>query len=485
MSKSKISYLNISPYSRHSPSLQLKTGLKKQSNSVERPKSGKAYYAGSTTRGHTPINNPEAIDRKYSPFGEGKGDMGDSLRQFYKTKNVKDKPSSAKPSKTRDLQTKKPLKSGVRPLDKGNEKLGIYHYINSKSTKNLQDVRSEHPSGHVTPSRQGSRSNFHDEKDNSHDRKIPQAGIFQHKQLIEALEEMRKSKGKLSNNGQNQSQTSLLNKATAQKPPQSSSSGKVVQYSSVSLAKPKKDSFEPSRRPSDQIKNNIFKDLKLASKKASEVIQPKEEILQKSDIQQQHAAQKKHRRGLSSGQNPLFLEQQMAMEQLAMERERMKQMQLLQQQQLQQQQQQLLLQQQQQQQQQMQQMQMHMQQQYMRDPQQEEDEFYEEFFHMDKMTFGFEKLMISQKMIQSNSSNTPAASPTQSKQSGHHRTRSIEENISMMPTTKSSSRWTTKKSSVDGEHQGGHERFNMLEHISEFDKSDIEKETLRRYYKQR
>jgi len=135
MSKSKISYLNISPYSRHSPSLQLKTGLKKQSNSVERPKSGKAYYAGSTTRGHTPINNPEAIDRKYSPFGEGKGDLGDSLRQFYKSKSIKEKPGSAKPSKSRDIQMKKPLKSGVRPLDKGNEKLGIYHYINSKSTK--------------------------------------------------------------------------------------------------------------------------------------------------------------------------------------------------------------------------------------------------------------------------------------------------------------------------------------------------------------
>lgn len=482
MSKSKISYLNISPYSRHSPSLQLKTGLKKQSNSVERPKSGKAYYAGSTTRGHTPINNPEAIDRKYSPFGEGKGDLGDSLRQFYKSKTIKEKPGSAKPSKSRDIQMKKPLKSGVRPLDKGNEKLGIYHYINSKSTKNLQDVRSEHPSSHVTPSRQGSRSNFHDEKDISHEKKIPDAGIFQHKQLIEALEEMRKTKGKLTSNSQNQSQTSLLNKATAQRPPQSNSSGKVVQYSSVSLAKPKKESFEPSRRPSEQVKNNnnIFKDLKITNKKASDVVQPKEELLMKSDIHSASVAQKKqHRRGLSSGQNPLFLEQQLAMEQLALERERMKQMQLLQQQQLQEQQQQLLLQQQQEQ---MRQMQLQMQQQYARDPQQEEDEFYEEFFHMDKMTFGFEKLMISQKVIQNNSSTTPVASPSQSKNSGHHRTRSIEENISMMPTTKSSSRWNTKKSSID---QSGQERFNMLEQISEFDKSDIEKETLRRYYKQR
>lgn len=482
MSKSKISYLNISPYSRHSPSLQLKTGLKKQSNSVERPKSGKAYYAGSTTRGHTPINNPEAIDRKYSPFGEGKGDLGDSLRQFYKSKTIKEKPGSAKPSKSRDIQMKKPLKSGVRPLDKGNEKLGIYHYINSKSTKNLQDVRSEHPSSHVTPSRQGSRSNFHDEKDISHEKRIPDAGIFQHKQLIEALEEMRKTKGKLTSNSQNQSQTSLLNKATAQRPPQSNSSGKVVQYSSVSLAKPKKESFEPSRRPSEQVKNNsnIFKDLKITNKKASDVVQPKEELLMKSDIHSASVAQKKqHRRGLSSGQNPLFLEQQLAMEQLALERERMKQMQLLQQQQLQEQQQQLLLQQQQEQ---MRQMQLQMQQQYARDPQQEEDEFYEEFFHMDKMTFGFEKLMISQKVNQNNSSTTPVASPSQSKNSGHHRTRSIEENISMMPTTKSSSRWNTKKSSID---QSGQERFNMLEQISEFDKSDIEKETLRRYYKQR
>lgn len=428
--------------------------------------------------------------------------MGDSLRQFYKTKTTKEKPGSAKPSKTRDAQVKKPLKSTVRPLDNRNEKLGIYHYVNSKSTKNLEDVRSHNPSMHVTPSRQGSRNNLHDEKDISHERRIPDAGIFQHKQLIEALEEMRRSKAKLTNsNVQNQSHSSLVNRAS-QKPPQSSSSGtgKVVQYSSVSLAKPKKEYEQPSRRPSEQqIKNNIFKDLKLASKKASEVLQqqqPKEEIIVKQQHQDAHTAQKKHRRGLSSGQNPLFLEQQLAMEQLAMERERMKQMQLLQQQQLQQQQQQILLQQQQQQMQQMQQMQMHMAQQY-KDPQQEEDEFYEEFFHMDKMTFGFEKLIISQKeVVQNNSSTTPVASPSngkkqsvqsmQSQQSGHHRTRStgIEENISMMPTTKSSSRWNTKKSSVDHDQHAGHERFNMLEHISEFDKSEIEKETMRRYYKQ-
>ena len=69
MNNPRVSYLNgiflfmlnlsyillVSPYSRHSPNLQIKTELKKHSSSLERPKSTKMQYAGN-------VNNEYIID---------------------------------------------------------------------------------------------------------------------------------------------------------------------------------------------------------------------------------------------------------------------------------------------------------------------------------------------------------------------------------------------------------------------------------------
>jgi len=63
----------------------------------------------------------------------------------------------------------------------------------------------------------------------------------------------------------------------------------------------------------------------------------------------------------------------------------------------------------------------------------------------------------------------------------HARTRSIEDPNSVLP-TKASSRWNTKRSSVGDEAQGGgKETFNLIEQISDFEKTDFDKEELRKY----
>lgn len=119
------------------------------------------------------------------------------------------------------------------------------------------------------------------------------------------------------------------------------------------------------------------------------------------------------------------------------------------------------------------------------DPQQEQDEYYEKFFHSDKMTFDFEKQIISQRQkVQHNISCTASATPTNKKPASaaiHTRTRSIEDPNSVLP-TKASSRWNTKRSSVGDEMPaGGRERFNLIEQISDLDRTDFEKEELRKY----
>jgi len=416
------------------------------------------------------------LDRRYSPFNERKEDPAYSLYQLAKSKQHKEKPSSAKIMKSRDVQVKKSTKSGNRPSEKLNEKLAIYQYIQNKGPKRSEESKILSPSLQHTPTRHGSKSHFQEEKDYSHERKIPEASILQHRQLIEALEEMRRSKSKSSNYVPNHSSLAFMGK-TGQKSSQSSSKGKILQNNSkaVNMMKIKREQ-EDSKRMSDSKKNSLFKDMKMQMEyQASKP--PKERGSVKhieAQQQQQYSAPKKHRRGLSSGQNPIFLEQQLAMQQLAMqqlalEQERARQHQL----QMQMQQQQL------------QQQQLHQQQmeQYiMKDPQQEEDEFYEEFFHMDKMTFGFEKLIISQKLNQPQFF-TPIASPTQSKQVSHHRTKSIDEPNNFIPTKSTSTRWTTKKSSVGDEHHiGGREKFNIIEQMSDLDRTN-EREELRRYYK--
>jgi len=97
---------------------------------------------------------------------------------------------------------------------------------------------------------------------------------------------------------------------------------------------------------------------------------------------------------------------------------------------------------------------------------------------MDKMTFGFEKMMVSQKVKPDLF--TPSVSPMQNRQQPmtYSRTKSIEEHVSLMP-TKSTSRWTTKRSSMG---DCGRENFNLIEHISDFDRNEHNRNGVRRNY---
>jgi hypothetical protein len=116
------------------------------------------------------------------------------------------------------------------------------------------------------------------------------------------------------------------------------------------------------------------------------------------------------------------------------------------------------------------------------DPQQEQDEFFEKFFHSDKMTFEFEKLIVSQRNKPQNGSFTAATTPTNNNKptTGHARTRSIED-PSLLP-TKASSRWNTKRSSVGDEMQfQGKETPTLSEQVHEMDKGDFDREERRRY----
>ena len=147
----------------------------------------------------------------------------------------------------------------------------------------------------------------------------------------------------------------------------------------------------------------------------------------------------KHRRGLSSGQTPIFVEQHVVPEKI-------KPIEFVPQ-----------------------------------DPQQEQDDFYQQFFHSEKMTFDFEKLIVSQRNKLQHGSSTTSVTPTNKPATAHTRTRSIEDPSSLLP-TKASSRWNTKRSSVGDEVQtGGREMFNLIEQISDLDKTEFEKEELRRY----
>jgi len=148
----------------------------------------------------------------------------------------------------------------------------------------------------------------------------------------------------------------------------------------------------------------------------------------------------RHRRGLSTGQVPMFIDQQII-------QEKIKPIELPPQQ----------------------------------DPQQEQDEFYEKFFHSDKMTFEFEKLIVSQRNKPQNSSFVNTTTPTNSKPTtAHARTRSIEDPNSLLP-TKASSRWNTKRSSVGEEMFLGKETPTLSEQVNEMDKAEFDKEERRRY----
>lgn len=75
------------------------------------------------------------------------------------------------------------------------------------------------------------------------------------------------------------------------------------------------------------------------------------------------------------------------------------------------------------------------------DPQQEQDDYYAQFFSTNKLTFDFERNIVSQRAKPQGGLYTPIASPVSTKK-GHHRTSSVGEE------PKSSSRWQNKRASV-------------------------------------
>ena len=429
----------------------------------------------------------------------------ESLHHFAKARQIKEKPGTAgitgsgKLYKPRDIQAKKALKGNSRPPpEKVNEKLAIYQYLQNKGSKRSEESNVFYPSMQYTLSRNGSKSLFQDEKDLSHERKILEGSILQQRQLVEALEEVQKAKGRPTTYGQHQNNLALLLKSTTTTPHQRSSGnltkGVHLVSSPLSVSAINKEYEERRRLKQQNSKEDLFKSLKMSMNfQETPEYREKPFVKHPPTVEKDASIKKHHRRGLSSGQNPIYIDQQAMMEQMAIEQERERQkhlqMQMLQQQQqeqqrqlqmqmqmqmLQQQQQQLQLQQQQEHQHHHQQQQ---QQQQQINPHQEEDEYYEEFFHMDKMTFDFEKIILAQRLSRQHSF-TPTASPkNKNRASFHGRTRSIEEPSSLLP-TKSSSRWTTKRSSMgeDPHHQhhkmeGARENFHLIEQTSDLDKS--------------
>jgi len=153
----------------------------------------------------------------------------------------------------------------------------------------------------------------------------------------------------------------------------------------------------------------------------------------------------RHKRGLSTGQQPIFIDQEIA-------QEKIKPIELPQPP-------------------------------VIVDPQQEQDEFFERFFHSDQMTFDFEKLIVSQRHNSQKESMTATTTPTNQKKpvTAHARTRSIEDPTSLVQ-TKASSRWNTKRSSVGEEaHPQMKEAYNLIDKLSEFNRAEGDKDERRRF----
>ena len=90
------------------------------------------------------------------------------------------------------------------------------------------------------------------------------------------------------------------------------------------------------------------------------------------------------------------------------------------------------------------------------DPQQEQDDYYAQFFNSSKMTFDFERQIVSQRGKSSGGGLfTPMASPANgNKKAAHQRTSSMGEE------PKSSSRWQHKRASVGDQPQATIDRQN-------------------------
>jgi len=484
-------------YTKNSPSMsqmKFRNDIKKNSISGESSKPGKLSQQDLNIgiQASRPIN--EIMDKKYSPLSiDRKNEFSTNLYQLAKGLD-KDKQTYSKLYKTKETQQKRVQKSANRPVDKFNDKLSIYQYVQSKA-KRPEDYKIALNVSNQASSRISSRIVVLDEHNESVLNKVADGSLstkrFSH--IAHELTQANKPKtpvtaGK-STPCHQKTPSSIVKGITTSKP--SSSHGtkqlNIFQPSNNNLSfneiceeyskTPDPRRFEAAPKPSSSSGSHFNDALATKLKIALQGLQ--------GDLQNA-----RHKRGLSSGQAPIFIDQNILQERLQekekererekereKERERERERERLQEKEREREREkqrererererekikpiELLIQ----------------------EPHHEQDEFYEKFFHSDKMTFDFEKLIISQRNKPQNGSTTPTAmTPVNNKpMTAHARTRSIDDPNSLLP-TKASSRWNTKRSSIGDDLQAGREKFNLLEQISELDGTNFEKEEIRKY----
>jgi len=379
-----------------------------------------------------PQSGSQESDKKFSPlFMDRKNDFTASLYQLSKVLE-KDPQTYSKLYKTKEVQQKKVQKTTVttsRPTDKANDKLSIYQYVQSK-TKKPEDQKSALNLSNQASSRASSRMIAREEHNDSLINKAADTNAAPSKRVGSGVNDS--AKLKVTPGHQKNLSTTFIKGSQKASPTNPTKQINIFQGSAGNLsfnevAQDYSKTPDSKRFEAEQVANNFNETLANKLKMALQGLQ--------GDLQNA-----RHRRGLSSGQTPIFIDQQML-------QEKIKPIELVQ-----------------------------------NDPQQEQDEFFEKFFHSDKMTFEFEKHIISQRNNKSqNMQSTMSTGPTNHKPAtAHTRTRSIEDPSSLLP-TKASSRWNTKRSSVGEEHISGKEQFNLIEQLSDLDKTDADKEDRRKY----
>jgi len=454
MKHTRVSSYVPPPYAKNSPSMKTRNELaKKNSISGESSKTGKLAQADMNVRTH--LQNGE-IEKKYTPLTlDRKNEFTSNLYQLAKGTD-KDKQTYSKLYKTKETQQKKVVQKTSRPLSgQPSEKLSIYQYVQSKS-KRPEDQKVALNISNQVSSRISSRIVIPEDHNESILQKINETNSLSTKRYLAGTphdtSQSKISKPKLTPGHHKTASTVIRG---VQKTPSTNGTKQlnIFQPSTNNLSfheivhdyskTPVPRSGDTGKAVHANAANNFNDALAQKLKLALQGLQ--------GDL---HAA--KHRRGLSTGQVPMFIDQQ-ALQERAEKMEKMEKMEKVEK------------------------VEKVKEVEKVKpielapaDPQQEQDEYYEKFFHSDKMTFDFEKQIISQrhKMMQQNISCTASATPTNKKPAtaaAHTRTRSIEDPNSLLP-TKASSRWNTKRSSVGDEVPAvGRER------------TDFEKEELRKY----
>lgn len=388
-----------------------------------------------------------ASDKKYSPISkERKSDFSTSLYQLSRVLE-KDQQTYSKLYKSKETQQKKVQKSTIasRPTDKLTEKLSIYQqYVQSKTKKAAEEYKSALNVSNQASSRASSRILAPEEQNESLINKVCDINALATKRYVGVNDSsLSKSKPKVSPGHQKNLSTSSIK--APQKASMNSGSRNInleqgsthnISFNDVAQDYSKTPDArglggERASNAGDNFNEALANKLKLA--------------LQGLQGDLQNA---RHRRGLSSGQKPIFIDQE-APEKI----EKIKPIELV-----------------------PESIPIPV------DPQQEQDEFFEQFFHSDQMTFDFERLIVSQRNKSQNVSQTASTTPINQKKpmTAHARTRSIED--PSMLATKASSRWNTKRSSV-GEEVQPHmkEAYNLIDKLSEFDRTEGDKDERRRY----